>query len=143
MVKIEFKTENACFTENLANYGEGNKMIKLVEEMDKSKLHDEIWVHELALYACNTSHLYRDLFSFCKKNLFKKYLKGNYDPMLARKMFYNHIQLILRAYEKEFCSKDFKIKLTAYDKQFLANEILEHYVCDFDLEKERMNSNEI
>ena len=115
-----------------------SNMIKLVEPMDKSKLSDEIFVHELALYACNTRHLHHNLFAYCRNNLFKKFLKGNYDAILARKMFYNHVPKILANYEKEYCSKGFKIKLPKYDKEYLANVILEHYVIDFEEEKKAL-----
>ena len=120
------------------NYGEGNKMIKLVEPMDKNLVSDIHLVIDLSIFAVNVARLYRQIWSPCKANLFKKYLKGNYDPMLARKMFYNHVPKILASYEKEFCSKGFKINLPKYDKEFLANEILDHYVCDFEEEKKAL-----
>lgn len=101
------------------------------ENFNKENVKKHIEIEELNLYAVNTSELYRRYFYPIQKNLYKKYLNGTYNPLLAQKNILNIIKEIEKHYIKEFCTHDFKFNFNADEKKALANEILKHYTADF------------
>lgn len=90
-------------------------------------------IHELSLYAINTSYLYNNYFSSIQHNLYRNFLKNEYVPELAQKSILNILSIVERQYVKEFCTKEFKFNFNTDEKKELANVILSHYVMDFEL----------
>ncbi len=106
-------------------------MEMISKNYNENNVKKESEIRELYLYAVNTQVLYTRFYCGIQKNLFKKFLKNEYDPQLAQKSILNTLNDVQKSYIKEFCNHDFKFNLNTDEKRFLANDILLHYVGDF------------